>query len=205
MNYKIPEGAYIVAILHDGRAIVKRATRARVYRDVIKEGNKFVFKMKPGSKFREFKVARHQVIVSEDIMGLSDGTFTVIFTDDSYVTVKIKTDKDELRPDGSKNFFHNKKIISYLSGPDNEKNFTGFAHLDEDGGLHVWKNYQYLDGMAKYEAALMILSDTGIIGQAQAGMAYALRSSRCWRCNKKLTVPTSLHQGMGPDCAKKGW
>ena len=36
-----------------------------------------------------------------------------------------------------------------------------------------------------------------------AGEAYALESANCFRCGRKLTVPVSIHRGLGPECASK--
>ncbi|MDE1971441.1 MAG: hypothetical protein KGI50_07750, partial [Patescibacteria group bacterium] len=36
------------------------------------------------------------------------------------------------------------------------------------------------------------------------GLAYALKETKCCRCGRDLTVPASIHAGLGPGCARKG-
>jgi hypothetical protein len=38
-----------------------------------------------------------------------------------------------------------------------------------------------------------------------AGLFYAMKSQRCWMCNRPLTVPVSLYAGRGQKCARKEW
>jgi SNF2 family DNA or RNA helicase len=35
------------------------------------------------------------------------------------------------------------------------------------------------------------------------GLSYAMNSGRCWKCGRELTVPASIHRGLGPDCAQQ--
>ena len=58
-----------------------------------------------------------------------------------------------------------------------------------------------------FRLALNVASTRLILGQptksAESREAYALLSSRCARCNRTLTVPASIHRGLGPECAQK--
>jgi hypothetical protein len=31
-----------------------------------------------------------------------------------------------------------------------------------------------------------------------------MRENACYRCGRTLTVPASVHRGLGPECARKG-
>lgn len=120
------------------------------------------------------------------------GTYTVVFSENQYETIKIERVKNGA--------LAGRYIASFLSGPDNELDFQGFAFVNEYGDVHTWKKYNNLEGGLKYRAVQIILQD--IDGAKEKGQeAYAMRSGRCSRCGRKLTVPASLHRGLGPDCA----
>ncbi len=120
-----------------------------------------------------------------------EGTFTVEHPDGSYETVKIEVIKDG----GLKG----KRIASHISGPDNETDFTGFAFVNDNRTISVWKKKANIDPRwVKAVQTVLLAGDTGEMAEA-----YAIRSGRCARCNRTLTVPTSLHQGYGPECIKK--
>ncbi len=206
MNYRVKQGSVIVAIQQDGVSVAKTVTKEKVYQDAQHdEAGWYSFKVKPGSLYAEFRVLDKDVEVSSGIQSIPDGTYTVVFVEESnYVTIKLETNTNEKTEDEKPNFFFNKQIISYLSGPDNVNNFTGFAHLNESGGLHIWKRFKGDGAIAKYEQALVILNEIGAQGRTEAGLEYAMRSGRCCKCNRELTVPASLHRGMGPVCSQGG-
>lgn len=220
MNYKIRKGSVVIAFQQGGQSEAKTVTRERIYRDAIFKGGAYIFNVKPGGLYARFAAQEHDVEVTPDILALQDGTYTIVFDGGfppandrleeefqekrrSYVTIRLETGKCQTQ-DGQKNFFFGKQIVSFLTGPDNENNFTGFAHLDENGGLHVWKKFREGNAVKKYEQALNILASQDIKGQGEAGLEYAMRSGRCYRCGRTLTVPASLHAGMGPVCRAGG-
>jgi uncharacterized protein DUF6011 len=128
------------------------------------------------------------------------GTYTVVLGDeDDYVTMRV--DRAAFVKDA------NKTMISYLCGSDNELSYKGFAFVDERG-VHVWSRYRSESRIV--DAANVLWS----LAQKQAGLtdahetflkyaeAYAMQSGKCARCRRTLTVPASLHRGLGPDCAQ---
>lgn len=125
---------------------------------------------------------------SEKICDVRDGTYTVVFNNniENYRTLRIKTSR-------RKRGF---RIVSYLYGCDNTNNFRGFAS-PVGNDLRFWKSFNASPDteMNLIEAWKVIVNDP-----QKAGEAYALRSGNCYNCNRKLTVPTSLHRGLGPDC-----
>lgn len=211
MNYRIKPGSIVIAVVREtGETEMKTVSKEKIYKSAYKDGDYFVFGVKQPSRWKEFRALRSEVEVQVDIDSVPDGTYTVVFGDDTfYVTVKIETDLEEKRIDGSPNFFYGRQIVRFLSGPDNENNFTGFAHIDEDGAIHVWKRWrsssnQPTENIQKYLDAVVLLQKSGGEFQEESGMKYALRSGRCRKCNRTLTVPASLHRGMGPVCSKGG-
>lgn len=201
MTVMIKKGSAIIAKRTDGIFEAKVAGKNKIYPGPIElRDGMYVFHVKPGGLYEEMHVPEAGVEVTPDI-AIPDGTYTIV-DGDSYVTVKIRLSKDELNENGEKNFFLGKQIVSYLSGPDNVNNFTAFGHIDENGGIRIWKRFRD-ETAEKYQKALVVLQTQGLEAQRDAGEAYALRSKRCWRCNLTLSVPASLHRGLGDICAKK--
>lgn len=123
----------------------------------------------------------------EKICDVRDGTYTVVFNNtENYRTLRIKTSK---RKQGF-------RIVSYLYGCDNTNDFKGFAS-PVGNELRFWKSF---NASPDTETNLIEAWKVVINDPQKAGEAYAMRSGNCYNCNRKLTVPTSLHRGLGPDC-----
>jgi len=90
------------------------------------------------------------------------------------------------------------QLIQYLYGPDNTTMFRRCGNWTGEG-YRIWNQYRQ-DGRIVKAVKFMVESDED--RKAEAGLTYALMSSNCYRCNKKLTVPASIHRGLGPDCAE---
>lgn len=121
------------------------------------------------------------------------GIFTVEFADSAYQTIRVKRCGEGSRLAG-------KTIAEFMSGPDNERSYTGFAFVNDDGTVNVWRRFGGIEHMPKVNALATVLAgDTETTLQARE--AYATRSGNCSRCGRTLTVPASLKRGLGPDCA----
>jgi hypothetical protein len=119
---------------------------------------------------------------------IPDGTYTVVFQDGGHVTLDFRI-RDF---DGDK-----KQVISFLYGPDNSRDFSGFAFAFKQG-FYVWKRFQ--DGYDKQIAAARMITGMTEEQRKEAGIEYAKRSIRCYVCGTKLTNPDSLQYGTGPIC-----
>jgi len=118
------------------------------------------------------------------------GTYTFIWGDgDLYKTVRIQPWRN--RP--------GVVTLEFLVGPDNSLDFQAFGNW-ENGRYQIWRRYKSNREMAEI---VEWLSASDEDKRNAAGELYALRSTRCRRCNKKLTVPSSIYAGYGPDCAGK--
>lgn len=124
---------------------------------------------------------------------IRDGIYTVVMPE-GYRTIRVRTIQDQ------DNKFFGRTIVSYLSGSDNESDYTGFAFL-HGSVLKVWRRYEGNAETNLCVRAVNVLLDKD--AAAQAGLAYAIESGRCCRCNHVLTVEASINMGMGPECAKK--
>lgn len=130
-------------------------------------------------------------VIEDAPKGIADATYTVSVSDTEWYTVKIDT-----KESGS---LAGKRIASFLAGPDNESDFVGFAFVNEDGTVAVWKRFRS-EGYAPYVEALNTVMGYPTLAD-EFRTAYAMKSGKCARCGRKLTVPASLNRGLGPDCA----
>lgn len=121
------------------------------------------------------------------------GTYTVAFPDGTWRTLRISPWRNQ--PD--------KMVVELLTGPDNSLDFAGVGHVDGKG-LHIWRRaVPTVDEDPKYVQAINFLLLADEEARSDMGELYALKSERCCLCGRKLTVPASIHRGMGPDCAAK--
>lgn len=93
-------------------------------------------------------------------------------------------------------FAPGKTVLALLTGPDNTErgDYTSFAFV-VGGKIRVWGSKKTWVSEATLAAAAQLLSDPD----------SAIKVKHCIRCNADLTVPSSVAQGMGPTCIKKGW
>ena len=123
---------------------------------------------------------------------LLEGTYTVIFEDASYRTLRIE------RQSESAKFMPGRLVVSYLSGSDNESSYTGFANVGpDDKTIKVWRKHEANTSLI--EAARVLAGDP-----KAAAMAYAKESGRCYKCDRTLTTPESIEAGIGPVCSERG-
>lgn len=140
---------------------------------------------------------------------IHDGTVTVHNpATGHHCTFRVKTVRDTRGPtDGRKpSTLIGKRIVSLLSGQDNDDDgsYTGFGFVNEDGTISVWRMKR---GVAKpsgyeesdFEKFARILQSPALF----AGRLEYLAALSCRRCGRKLTVPTSVTSGYGPECIKK--
>lgn len=135
-------------------------------------------------------------LAKQDLIGrpqLNLGTYTII--DDK--TAQYRTIRLQECPEGF-NKEPGTQIAQFLSGPDNNSDFTGFAFIYPGRHPYVWKKYHGNTNLC-YNLGILLEHDDAI----KYGEAYAIESGRCYHCNRKLTVPVSIFSGLGPTCAKK--
>jgi len=121
-----------------------------------------------------------------------EGTFTVVGKT-KHVTIRLR---EEVWCGG-------RVVVSYLAGPDNTNDFVKFGFVGPENRVTVWSCKKHMNLEHQVWSAEYVLRNRDKIGDF--GYEYALRSSRCCKCGRKLTVPASIHRGMGPECATKGW
>lgn len=109
-------------------------------------------------------------------------------------------------------FAPGKRIVALLTGCDNNTagNFRGFGFV-EASQIHVWGSaggpikpgvpFKVLTSFQKYALILWSLATKGEGSEFFKAGLVLHASTRCIRCNRKLTVPQSIKCGIGPYCA----
>lgn len=140
---------------------------------------------KPKIKARGKAEPKPEVVDRFDL--IPDGVYTIEHDSlrQGYRTVKVRTqDKDD-------EFAPGKRLVGFLSGPDNDGQYTNFAFLNGTD-VAVWKRFRdNVDLMAV--AALMSTGDP----------RTWLSAGHCWVCHRTLTTPESIAAGIGPKCAER--
>lgn len=80
-----------------------------------------------------------------------------------------------------------------LIGPDNTKDYENFAFLNSTG-FQVWNRFRNAK-QEDYAGRLWKILN----GEVLDGHEVMI-STRCFKCNKKLTDPESNRLGIGPTC-----
>jgi hypothetical protein len=123
------------------------------------------------------------------------GIYTVDLGNGTHVTLKFAEDK----------YHHSKGVLALLVGPDNQLSYKKFGTLTASGkGVRRFGNARVSD---RTVAALQFLLTGGVDTAREKFLelaeAHAFSSGNCLACLKLLTVPASVHRGLGPVCAKR--
>jgi hypothetical protein len=130
------------------------------------------------------------------------GYYTVLNTDGTHATFRIKTLDSRSRHEG-------KTKIERLTGPMNTTHYTAFAWVAgtemlpfkavvNAAGQELGK-----DVISTWVAAAKVLFGMSYEDREQAGFRYAMESRRCYHCNAELTHPESIVTGLGPICGRR--
>lgn len=120
--------------------------------------------------------------------------------DGEYRTFQVRTQRADAK------FAAGETLLSFLSGPDNTADFKTCAFV-KGNRVNVWRKFK-ANGELMADIDAFMNCDLGDAHEMFKDRAetFALESGSCMACGKTLTVPTSLHRGLGPVCAdKEGW
>ena len=101
---------------------------------------------------------------------------------------RVRTQKEDAR------FAPGSRIVGMLTGPNNERDYTGFGFVQPDGTIKVWAKHRgtQMDRFARMLERPQHESEMfGLVFDWEA---------RCRKCGRKLTDPISLTLGIGPTC-----
>jgi hypothetical protein len=121
---------------------------------------------------------------------LEAGRYTIIYKGGDYRTLQVKE---------GKNAFAGKTIVSMKEG----NRFTGFGFLVDPNTIKFWRRFSAVnppERLKRIQHAIDLIATD----PSAAQQAYAMKEGKCARCGRDLTVPASLHRGLGPECANKG-
>jgi hypothetical protein len=102
--------------------------------------------------------------------------------------VRRAKDKDDL-------FF-----VGLLRGADNENDYA-YMGVVADGALRATAKSRVAQDAPSWKALDWFL--TRVNAGSEAASAVFVPSNRCARCGRLLTVPASVHAGLGPECARR--
>ena len=128
-------------------------------------------------------------------MQIQDGHYTIVYANGDYRTLrfnkskKIKDEKGEPMT-----------VASFKQG----REYAGFGFLLPDNKVRFWKKFRVAQGNVATRLQRIQRAVDIIVRDPQAAqMAFALHEKACAKCGRDLTVPASLHMGLGPECAGK--
>ena len=120
-----------------------------------------------------------------------NGTFTVHNSATGvHRTFRIKTQKDD------SNFAPGERVIAMLTGPDNTSDFRGFGFVKPDGRIAVWRAYRTDTWLANVRLIENLTS--ALERWPQLSVEWSVK---CRQCNRDLTTPESIADGIGPICS----
>lgn len=134
-------------------------------------------------------IADEQTRIEEHFsIATHNGVITVENTHRStHRTFRIRT-----QPQNAK-FAPGERILSLMVGPDD---YNGIGFVKEDGHVILWKQYR----THCYRRLVDVLQNPE--EYRKRGCRY-MYHGRCRRCNRELTHPDSIRDGIGPVCAGK--
>ncbi len=124
-------------------------------------------------------------------MQISDGRYTVVYVGGAYRTLRFRAGRND---------FVGKTIASFKQGIDD---YVGFGFLQPDNTIRFWRRFEASnppERLARIRRAVLTIS----CSPKAASQLFAMLEKKCSRCGRDLTVPASLHAGLGPECAKVG-
>lgn len=122
---------------------------------------------------------------------IADGCYTLVYKTGDYRTVRVKT--------YTAGPLEGKTVLKLKQG----HHFFGCAFIS-DNKLNFWHKFKDANPPERI-ARITRAFDRIVTDPAAAGFAFAMKESRCCRCGRELSVPASIHNGRGPECAKKSW
>jgi len=118
---------------------------------------------------------------------LGEGHYTVVLAGAGHRTLEVTRAGPDFRA--------GLLIVSYLCGPDNERDYRAFAHITAGGEGRLWHRFREDSALAAALAAL-VADPSGAAGTYRRGL-------RCARCRRPLTHPDSIERGVGPHCGRQ--
>jgi len=123
-------------------------------------------------------------------------TYTIVWSEEDYTTIRLEEPWEGCKVSPGT------LVLSVLTGCDNTSDFTKIGFVDMKCEVNIWQRASGQDWTKAIESC-QVLAQGGLEAQQECRECYALRSGKCACCGRVLTVPASLHRGLGPTCANK--
>lgn len=124
----------------------------------------------------------------EEFMLAGNATFTIQGKEHRF-TYKVR------KPDDA-----NMHFVSLMTGPDNENSFSYLGFIRDRFFVHGKKSKISKD-------AISVVAFTWFWSHLKENKDFSpmefWHEGRCGRCGRKLTVPESIENGIGPECARR--
>lgn len=104
-------------------------------------------------------------------------------------TFRVMTQADDDK------FAPGKRIVSLLTGKNNQEDYTGFGFVEGDT-IRLWRKYADSKDFRAYISLLLHPQK-----YQTKGYEYLIEGC-CRRCNRPLTTPQSIQSGIGPVCMR---
>jgi len=110
--------------------------------------------------------------------------------------VSLARDRETGEPSGDGTLF-----VGLLSGPDNNSDYQYMGRISRDVYWHGRKNPQPGD-ISKNALSVQAFAWTwrNLVQGTMPTQLQVWHEGRCGRCGRRLTVPSSIAQGFGPEC-----
>ena len=133
--------------------------------------------------------------ISKSFVTAGNATFTVSNGKGDWYTFRAR------RPKARKEGVTPPVFMQLLTGPDNRSDYTYLGVLDEVGGFVRLTGASKL-GQDTQPMKVLAFALRIIWGKQQLPEGYTIQhAGRCGACGRKLTVPSSIETGLGPECA----
>lgn len=123
----------------------------------------------------------------------NDGYYTVVYAGGAYRTLRFKTTK--------KGPYRGRIVLSFKEMGE----YVGCGNVNPDGSVYFWRKFAAAnnqDRLTRIRSAVHRIIES----PREFQLSYAMKEGNCARCGRKLTVPASINNGLGPECAgRTGW
>lgn len=116
-----------------------------------------------------------------------NGKFTIVNKlKGTHRTFQVKTQSKDSK------FKPGERIISLLTGPDNESDYQSFGVVTNDD-IRLWGS----------KSTEFFVQCRKILMRPECFPVEVIEETKCRKCNRTLTTPESIASGIGPECRKR--
>lgn len=112
-------------------------------------------------------------------------------TSGKHLTFKVKASDSKSNPC---------YFVSLLTGSDNESNYTYLGTIFNRKEFRITKKSKITDNALSFKSFNFFFNN--VLSNRLNNNLSVYHSGICGRCGRKLTTPSSIEAGMGPECAK---